>query len=208
VKIDSYIYFMFDPKNNHGYVGKSVCPEERIKGHWRCRKSRSNYKDNWLCTLSSPPEFVILKRCTQRSWQKWERYYITKMKREGWKLTNLTSGGEGVVGYEFTEEHKRKLSEIRLGIKLSEETRSKMKGRTPWNKGKSLSAEHCKNLSVSHRGQVSPMKNRKHRKESRDKMRESHAGKTLTVEHRRNQSISVRRAWAQGKYENRRIRCT
>ena len=36
----------------------------------------------------------------------------------------------------YSEETLQKMSEIRKGIPLSEETKAKLKGRTPWNKGK------------------------------------------------------------------------
>lgn len=38
------------------------------------------------------------------------------------------------------------------------------KGKSAWNKGKSLSDEHCKNLSISHMGKPSPKKGKKYKK--------------------------------------------
>lgn len=79
-----------------------------------------------------------------------------------------------------TEENKQKLREFNAGRKQSSETiekrvsklRGKTKpshtqevkdkisqslmGNTPWNKGKSLSADHCKALSLSHVGKKQP----------------------------------------------------
>jgi len=98
-------------------------------------------------------------------------------------LRNRTDGGEGNSGFVpseetrrklseamkgriLSEEHKEKLSIIRKGINLSEDTRRKIgesgRGRTPWNKGKTMSEEIRKNIS------------------------EAQKGKTLSEEHKRN----------------------
>lgn len=44
-------------------------------------------------------------------------------------------------GKHVSEENKQRLREINLGKRHSEQTREKMKGRIPWNKGKSMSVE-------------------------------------------------------------------
>lgn len=121
LKLIVYIYFMFDLRTKHGYVGKSIYPEDRIKGHWEYRNKKADYKNHWLCTLSSPPESEILKECTQKNWKKWEIYFIAKMKEEGWTLTNLTDGGDEVSskGYKFSEEAKEKMRIRMLGNKFN-----------------------------------------------------------------------------------------
>ena len=42
---------------------------------------------------------------------------IDCFKYMGYKLVNLTDGGEGVSGYRFSDESKQKLSESKLGVK-------------------------------------------------------------------------------------------
>ena len=75
----------------------------------------------------------------------------------------------------FTEEHSRKLSEVKRGAnnpnygkKFSEETKQRMrasharsgngrrKSRIPWNKNKTLSSEHRKNISKARLGKPHP----------------------------------------------------
>src|ERR1039458_8870354 len=63
-----------------------------------------------------------------------EKAWIAEGRRQGWRLTNGTDGGEGVVGDELTEENRRNISKGRQGRVTKDETRAKLsaasKGRT------------------------------------------------------------------------------
>jgi hypothetical protein len=69
-------------------------------------------------------------------------------------LVNMTNGGEGVLGYKFTENQRKKISEKvkgnknMLGKKHSEETRQKQ---SEAHKGKKLSEEHKRKIKESSR---------------------------------------------------------
>lgn len=63
--------------------------------------------------------------------------------------------------------------ELRQTEKGREKLRHAYTGRTGWNKGKKLSDEHRKNLSLSHMGNESGHKGHKHSEETKQKMRES-----------------------------------
>jgi len=58
---------------------------------------------------------------------------IDVYRKRGHKLVNLTIGGEGVSGYKFTDEHKKKLSMLKIGVstgftgKHTEEAKAKMR---------------------------------------------------------------------------------
>ena len=137
---------------------------------------------------------------------------------------NLTHGGEGGIhtpeskrkisdairgkknpfyGKTHTPETRQKLSEINTGKKHTETSRRKisesLKGRDPWNKGKSglfhHTEEHKRSVSERHKGKVLS-------DETRRKISESHKGKPLSEEHRqtlskaqkgRNHSLETRR---------------
>lgn len=82
--------------------------------------------------------------------------------------------------YIRTREHKRHMSEVRIGKHLTEEHRKNLslshKGQIPWCKGKRLTEEHRKNLSESHKGIPSSMKSKKLPESWREHLSESHKG--------------------------------
>jgi hypothetical protein len=74
----------------------------------------------------------------------------------GYKLTNLTFGGEGSSGYKYTEEQRLNISKSKKGkpgwnkgIPLTEKQKQNLKEK---NLGKKLSEEAKKKLSIKHKG--------------------------------------------------------
>ncbi|MEY9867273.1 group I intron endonuclease [Peribacillus sp. B2I2] len=65
----------------------------------------------------------------------WVRYYQSNNEKFGY---NLTEGGDGIDGYKFSEELKKKLSDAHKGVKLSEEHRRRI-GES--NKGRVVTEE-------------------------------------------------------------------
>lgn len=98
---------------------------------------------------------------------------------------------KGLKGYRAgiprSEETKRKISEGQKGNKNGLGNKSRT-GLPPWNKNRTLSAEHRRKLSESHKGIPSPMKGRKLSEEHKRKISFAHKGKTLSKETRRKMS--------------------
>lgn len=94
-----YIYGLVDPVSNKiRYVGKSIDPESRLKQHI---KDQSHvYRTCWIHSLLErglKPTYIILEMVKPgNDWEVRERYWIVKGYEEGWRLTNLTSGGDGL----------------------------------------------------------------------------------------------------------------
>ena len=107
-------------------------------------------------------DFEILKECDDKELDFWEMYYIKELNTKVPNGYNMTDGGEGRSGSSVSKETRKKMSEY--------------KGEKRWNYGKHLSEEHKKNLSESHKGQTSGMKNKKHTEESKRKMSENKKG--------------------------------
>lgn len=93
------------------YVGKSVTGLCRPRAHTEPKRLTADrtYKGNWLRSLSKigfKPEIVVLQYITSKpELSDAERWWIAIGKAAlGRRFTNLTDGGEGVLGYKKSEE--------------------------------------------------------------------------------------------------------
>ena len=117
------------------------------------------------------PDFSVIESGVGVAWRNRERYWISEYRRvNGSLMLNCSDGGEGTIGVAHTVESKMKLSLSLRGRKLSDEARknisiAKMGDKNP-NYGKKPSAETCIKMSLVHKG-------RKMSEESRAKIRES-----------------------------------
>lgn len=125
-----------------------------------------------------------------------ECFYIKKYNART-KGYNLTDGGDGSLGCEpwnkgvkWSEEQKRKLSELAKGKHHSKETRKKMsetrKGKPIWNKGKTLSEEHKQKIREANKG-------RTFSEERNHKIRAALKGKPMSEETKHKISESMKR---------------
>jgi group I intron endonuclease len=92
---------------------------------------------------------------------------------------NLTDGGDGVVGYQHTEETKKQISEKMKGSKKSAETRAKMSAA---RLGIKYSEETKSKISASKKGKPSNRLGAKHSDESKALMSESQKTRYKTKE--------------------------
>lgn len=139
------------------YVGKTKQTlQRRLSQHLTDAKKsfklgiKRNYNYNWIMhELNEGYKILIIELDSVEfkdgeDWKWLEQYWISQMKIWGFKLTNLTDGGDGNQNQHFTkesielraskirgiprdEETKRKISEGLTGIKRSEETKKKVK---------------------------------------------------------------------------------
>lgn len=160
IKVSVFIYFLFDLKTMKGYVGKSIHPEKRVGEHWMNRFKMNYYLHCWLRKFSFSPPFKILEECPQRNWERREVYWIARMKREGWKLTNITDGGKGTTfeGHTHTKEVREKISELHkgntylLGHRHTKETREKISVSLTGRKCSPFTEEHRRKMSLAKLG--------------------------------------------------------
>jgi len=156
------------------------------------------HKENLCIKPTDKNQIVIIKKnLTEQEAKDLEIELIAKHGRldlgEGY-LLNKTDGGEGINGYIFSEETKRKMSEANkgrnnpnFGKPLSEETKIKIsearKGKplseetkikiSEARKGKPLSEEHRRKLSEAHKGKTRS-------EETKRKISEAHKGKKIS----------------------------
>jgi len=171
---------------NDGYLGSGLVLEKAIKKYGRKNFKREilEYCDTHLEAYSR--EEAIIKEFDAVNL---ETFY------------NITAGGQGNKGYipVFTEEWLRKISLALTGKKLTQEHKDNVskggKGRIAWNKGKTgiYSEESLQNMRDSHKryyeinggqseewrrknsegqkGRISPMKDKTHKDESKEKIK-------------------------------------
>ena len=114
----TYIYILQDPNTLQvRYVGKTENLKKRFYQHTNRKvqeRSRRNYLSNWLLKLLISDKKPIMTAIdeTESDWKSLEQYWIEQFKVWGFKLVNLTNGGDGISGYKHTEETIDKLSQI------------------------------------------------------------------------------------------------
>lgn len=103
------IYALCHPVTNEiRYVGKSINPNKRYQTH--CNGKWNTHVSNWIHSLINKPIMIELE-IVGDDWVEAEQFWISYFKGLGAQLTNLTVGGEGMIGYKATEETRKKLSE-------------------------------------------------------------------------------------------------
>lgn len=184
-KTAAYIYALIDPRTNAvRYIGKTHNVLGRFRGH--CKGKGPTYSAKWIRQLAAEGlrpivEVVeVVNSGVQADWEAAERQWIANFKLMGFKLTNLTEGGDS--GWHLSEESKDKIRQSRLGTKCPESTKlavaSANRNRSPeW---KAWKAESARNISH----------------ETREKMRT--AARNASPEKRAKISATVKRRWQEG----------
>lgn len=220
----TFIYGLFDPRTNElRYIGKSNNPKRRLQEHLICaryKKGHNKYLYAWMGNLLScnlEPSLQILEEVPIENWQQFEIAYINKYRDLGFRLTNITNGGDGGYGFFLTEEQelkrqeavkkantgKKATEEKRLKMSLShkgqrpsEETRKKLsesqKGKNTWSKGRKMSQETIEKISASNRGKKMSDEFKRKMSESRKGVGNPMFGKTRSEETREKASKSLK----------------
>lgn len=125
----SGIYCIENLVNGKKYIGKSVNISKRWSEHKRALKSNQHYNKHLQKAWNKYGElnfkFSVIKYCnTEEELNNFEMYYINKFNTINSQYGyNITSGGEGAIGYHHTEEIKKYISTIQTGRLLSENWR-------------------------------------------------------------------------------------
>lgn len=96
-----YIYALCEPtpKLEIRYIGKTIDPDKRYLSSLKeINKYTTHYKSRWLATLQQAglsPVMTILSTAADDAWEAEERAWIAFGREQGWRLTNMTPGGEG-----------------------------------------------------------------------------------------------------------------
>lgn len=93
----AYIYTLIDPETNKvRYVGKTINPKNRLRGHITESRRTNNYRCNWIRGLMKrglTPIFNILEICPLQNFEEREAYHISLYDFN--QLTNSDERGQG-----------------------------------------------------------------------------------------------------------------
>lgn len=162
-----YIYALTDPDSAEvRYIGKTIRPKERLQNH--CNDKTSCHRVHWIQSLIAAgkrPALIILECLSaDADWQAAEKRWIADARTKGWRLTNSTDGGDGVVN-------------------LSGESKARML--QTW-KGRKHRPESLLKIGAASRG-------RRHTEEYKQMMREKMSVRDFTPDHRERLSKANRK---------------
>jgi len=214
-----HIYGLVDPRTDEvRYVGWAYNVQKRFREHLTGAKRKINsHKDAWITQLEYAdliPSCKVFEVGYGDGWGAAEKKWISHFRNKGNKLTNLTEGGEGVVGYVFTDAARQKMSAAKKGKPPHPnaiEAARRPKGKRPPEVGAKISARkkgshHTEETKEKLRRIVTGFRHTEEARakiseagrgriftsETKEKISQKHRGKVLSVEHRRKLSDAKR----------------
>lgn len=142
-----WIYALCDPDTNEPrYIGKTsgyMC--ERHKAHIRNALKGSRLPvHSWMRGVIEADKPLIIKDMEivrDGNWAERERDWISNLRDDGVRLYNVTDGGEGLPGHQFSLEHRKKISaSLRTGSTMFCE----VCGKSFWRKKNEIAKGACR----------------------------------------------------------------
>ncbi len=111
------------------YIGKTSWKSGyRLWAHIKdVRRGSTLHVHNWMRRLSTDPTIHCLLITSHEDAGFYERLLIAAFKNHGARLTNLTDGGEGVIGLRHSNESRQRMSASHRGVKLGEAHAAKLR---------------------------------------------------------------------------------
>lgn len=171
-----YTYAHYKPDNSVFYIGK---------GTRRRAWSKEYHNNYWNNIVAKYPDYkieILARWETEKEAFDHEVFLIETFRNMGIKLTNVTNGGTGVVGYKHTKESIQKRLDAMQGYVVSEETKAKMRESSLGEKnhffGKNHSEDSKKKISEAKKANPSkPWLGKPRSEETKKKIAESLFGK-------------------------------
>lgn len=172
-KSEFLLYYFIDQNKKPFYVGITSNKKNRIRAHkWEIDRGNTLYKYNKARRiikkyglLFEDLFLVVESGIKEEDIDKKEIEHIKQLRKNNYKIANLTDGGRGRIS--TIPGIKTIVSKSKKGKKLSEETRRKI---SESNKGKKFSKEHKEKLSKAR-------KKRKTKKSTIEKRSKTSTGK-------------------------------
>lgn len=207
------IYALIDPRTQEvRYIGRSVNIEARYRDHLNKCDKKPYWSARWIRSLQElglVPQLEILEQVEDRSTLKdREIAWIAYAREQGWKLTNLTDGGDGTLNpsehhrqavaeanrkRKFTDEMKARIGEASKGRRHSAETIARCKEAARKPRGP-LSDEHKAKLSIFRKGKKDSPETIAKRVQTLLERGHSTKGRKQSAEQRAKTSIATKNA--------------
>lgn len=162
MKIENWkVYYLVSRSepDNIRYIGiTKQTLKERKDGHLYNSKGLDCHVKNWIMKNNSEIEIIqILENIPNvEEANRLEIYYIKYYRALGYKLCNMTDGGDGSNGFKHSEKTKALISSKKKGVSLSEKTKQKMsKSKMGENNNmfnKNHTPETCSKISKAKKG--------------------------------------------------------
>lgn len=182
------VYKATNKLTNKSYIGQTIQDfSSRIKAHFsEARRSKFYFHQALIKYGGDNFDWEILERCNSKEeLDELEFHYIKQFNTLRPGGYNLTLGGDGIIGYTFTDEDRRKMSAAKKGHKMTESAKKKMMA--------NRSSKSGSNNPMF--GVESPMKGKHHTQESKNKISNKLLGKKFSKEHKRKLSEAAKRRW-------------
>lgn len=184
------IYKVTNKINGKVYIGQTIRSLSKRRATHYNDAYRGSYGSVFHNSLNkySGKDFMweIIEYCSSKEeLDEMEFHYIKQYNSLSPNGYNLTLGGDGIVGFKFTEEQKHKLSIIRKGRKMTETARIKLI--------KNHADFSGKNNPMY--GTISPMKGKNHTEESKNKISIKLKGRKFSKAHRSKLSEAAKNRW-------------
>lgn len=119
---------MFDEKR---YAGFTINLEQRFNTHLNEMKNGCKCRRcNWIRTIENPRnsiEMVILEKCNETNHKEKEIFWIAELRKQGHRLTNMTNGGDGRLGFKHSIETIEKMKKSNKHTKPTPEHIEKLR---------------------------------------------------------------------------------
>ncbi len=189
------IYSLHDPITDElRYVGKTVLTlKVRLSNHVSDSRRHRHRSANWIRGLSAAPVIKLLCEVVGDGCEQ-EKMYIALCRAQGYKLTNVTDGGDGALGTKHTPESRAKMSAARARRKTTSETRAKM---SKTRKGRTVPSATRLKMSIAATGRVLSA-------ESRQKIRTARLARKPSphsAETRVKMSEAAKRRWERARQQ-------
>lgn len=202
---DCGVYEITNNVNGKSYIGSSSAIRRRISDHFRDlrknRHSNSYLQRAWNKYGEDAFSFRTIILCDPENLLFYEQACLDALRPE----YNIAKDAEAPMrGMKLSEEHKRKISEAKIGNTNmfgkhhSEETRQKM---SEAHKGMVFSEEHKQKLSVAKKSNTNRLGTH-HSEETKRKIGDRNREKVFSEEHKRKLSEAAIRQWAKIKAAN------